>query len=63
MLVYVCVCLFSIEIQTTGQIGMKFGTEVVLVGEGSWSGYDPIVPTHRYGVPLEPQPCVLVKTL
>ena len=26
----VCVCLFSIEIQTAGQIGMKFGTEVVL---------------------------------
>ena len=27
-----CVCLFSIEIQTAGQIGMKFGMEVVLKG-------------------------------
>ena len=26
------VCLFSIEIQTPGRIGMKFGTEVVLEG-------------------------------
>ena len=26
------VCLFSIEIQTAGRIGMKFGTEVVLEG-------------------------------
>ena len=25
-----CVCLFSIEIQTAGRIGTKFGTEVVL---------------------------------
>ena len=28
----VCVCLFSIEIQTAGRIGTKFGTEVVLEG-------------------------------
>ena len=27
-----CVCLFSIQIETAGQIGMKFGTEVVLDG-------------------------------
>ena len=27
----VCVCIFSIEIQTAGQIGMKFGMEVVYV--------------------------------
>ena len=27
-----CVCLFSIEIQTAGRIGTKFGTEVVLEG-------------------------------
>ena len=27
-----CVCLFSIEIQTAGRIGMKFGTDVVLEG-------------------------------
>ena len=34
-----CVCLFSIEIQTARLIGMKFGTEVVLEGgEGSWGG-------------------------
>ena len=26
------VCVFSMEIQTTGQIGMKFGAEVVLEG-------------------------------
>ena len=25
-----CVCLFSIEIQTAGRIGTKFGTQVVL---------------------------------
>ena len=31
---FVCfrVCLFYIEIQTAGQIWMKFGTEVVLEG-------------------------------
>ena len=35
----VCVCLFSIEIQTARLIGMKFGTEVVLEGgEGSCGG-------------------------
>ena len=32
MCVGVCVCLFSIEIETAGQIGTKFGTEVVLKG-------------------------------
>ena len=36
MFVCVFVCLFSIKIQTAGRIGMKFGTEVVLKGEGSW---------------------------
>ena len=30
--VWVSGCLFSIQIQTAGQIGMKFGTEVVLEG-------------------------------
>ena len=35
------VCLFSIEIQTTGQIGMNFGIEMVLkgrkvLGEVTW---------------------------
>ena len=32
MSVCVSVCLFSIEIQTAGRIGTKFGTEVVLEG-------------------------------
>ena len=30
--VTVCVCVFSIEIQTAGRIGTKFGTEVALEG-------------------------------
>ena len=30
--------VFSIGIQTAGQIVMKFGTEVVLTGEGTWGG-------------------------
>ena len=34
----VCVCVLSVEIQTTGRILMKIGTEVVLKGEGSWGG-------------------------
>ena len=39
MSVCLFVCVFSIEIQTAGRIGMKFGTEVVLEGrEGSWGG-------------------------
>ena len=33
-----CVCVLSVEIQTTGRILMKIGTEVVLKGEGSWGG-------------------------
>ena len=32
MSVCLSVCLFSIEIQTAGRIGTKFGTEVVLEG-------------------------------
>ena len=32
MWVCLSVCLFSIEIQTAGQIGTKFGTEAVLKG-------------------------------
>ena len=28
------VCVYSIEMQTVGEIAMKFGTEVVLKGEG-----------------------------
>ena len=38
MSVCVWVCLFSIEIQTAGQIRMKFGTEVVLEG-GRFLGF------------------------
>ena len=46
------VCLFSIEIQTTGRIRMKFCTEVVLKGggEGSWRGFDPVPPPPGYRV-------------
>ena len=48
MLVCLCVCLFSIEIQTTRQILMKFGTEVVLEGGGKVLGvcvcFDPVPP-------------------
>ena len=29
---------------------MKFGTEVVLKGEGSSGGFDPVPPSPRYGV-------------
>ena len=39
-----CVCVLSVEIQTTGRILMKIGTEVVLKGEGSWGGGDDLVP-------------------
>ena len=42
------VCLFSIEIQTAAWIGMKFGTEVVLEGEGSW-GVSAQYPTQDTG--------------
>ena len=33
------VCVFSIEIQTTGRIRMKFGTEVVLEGGKVLEGF------------------------
>ena len=42
------VCVFSIEIQTAGQIAMKFGTEVVLEGGKVvffWGGGRPGTPT------------------
>ena len=39
MLVFVY--LLSIEIQTAVWIWMKFGTEVVLEGEGSWGSFNP----------------------
>ena len=46
------VCLFSIEIQTAGWIGMKFGTEVVLEGGKvlGGGGFDPVPPPPGYGV-------------
>ena len=46
MMLYVgvSVCLFSIEIQMAGRIGMKFGTEVVPKGGLFWGGVDPIPP-------------------
>ena len=65
-----CVCLFSIEIQTAGRIQTKFGTKVVLEGGKVLGGFQPgtthpkgMVYVKGYRVPLEPQPCVLVKTL
>ena len=35
-------CLFSIEIQTAGRIGTKFGTEVVLEGGRFLGFFDPV---------------------
>ena len=35
----VCLCVFSIEIQTAKRIGMKFGMEVVLEGGKVLGGY------------------------
>ena len=52
-------CIFSIEIQTAGQIAMKFGLEVVLEG-GMVLGFFTQTPPR---VPLEPQSCFLLKTL
>ena len=46
----VCLCVFSIEIQTAGQIGMKFGTEVVLEGGRFLGFFDPVPPPPGYGV-------------
>ena len=43
----VSVCLFSIEIQMAGRIGMKFGTEVVLKGGRFLGGFRPGTPTPR----------------
>ena len=43
------VCVYSIEMQTVGEIAMKFGTEVVLKGEGFWVGFDPITLTTPKG--------------
>ena len=48
--VCVFVCLFSIEIQAAGWIGMKFGKEVVLKGGGSWGHFNPIPPPPGYEV-------------
>ena len=44
------VSLFSIEIQTAGRIGMKFGTEVVLEGGRFLGGFNPVPPPPGYGV-------------
>ena len=38
------VCSFSIEIQTAGRIGKKFGTEVVLDGGKVLGGFQPGTP-------------------
>ena len=41
------VCLFSIEIQTAGQIAMKFGTDVFLEGRKVLGGGHPNTPGYR----------------
>ena len=46
----VCLFVFSIEIQTAGRIGMKFGMEVILEGERLLGGFNPVPPPPRYGV-------------
>ena len=43
------VCVFSIEIQMAGQIGTKFGTEVVLDRGKVLGGFQPGTPPY-YGV-------------
>ena len=40
---FVCVSLFSIEIQTAGQIAMKFGKEVFLEGGRFLGEFRPII--------------------
>ena len=50
MTVCVLVCLFSIEIQTAGQIRMKFGTEVVLEGGKVLMGVSTRYPPPGYRV-------------
>ena len=62
--------MISIEIQTAGWIGMKFGTEVVLKCGVVLCFFDLVAPTPQVqgakrgsGVPLEPQLIILVKTL
>ena len=64
----VCVCLLSIEIQTTGWIAMKFAMEVVLEGR-KVRGVNPVPPAPQVldpkrgcRVPLETQLCILAKT-
>ena len=38
------------EIQIAGQIGMKFGTEVVIEGRKVLGGVDPVPPPHEFRV-------------
>ena len=45
-----CVCLFSIEIQTAGWIRMKFGMEVVLKGKTVLGEVSTQYPPPRYRV-------------
>ena len=47
MLVCFFVCLFSIQIQTDGQIGMKFGMEAVLEGGRFLGAFQPYSPHPR----------------
>ena len=46
----VCVCLFSIEIQMAGRIGMKFSMEVVLKGGRFLVFFDLVPISPGYGV-------------
>ena len=48
MSVCLFVCVFSIEIQTDGQIWTKFGTELVLEGGKGSGGSTPDPPTCKY---------------
>ena len=45
--VCLCVCMFSKEIQTAGQITMKFGKEVVLKGGKVLGFFGPVPPPPR----------------
>ena len=48
--VCLCVCMFSKEIQTAGQITMKFGKEVVLKGGKVLGFFGPVPPPPGSGV-------------
>ena len=45
-------CMFSIEIQTAGQIRMKFGSEVIIDAGKVLGGFNPVPPPPGTGGPL-----------